>query len=129
MHKNHPLAAEPGPIALSELDGIKIVTGPNTNSSMEHFWRYCAQSNVYPECVASVTNITGFVNKLKRDDVVVSLLSRLLPQINNPDIVIRKVVSPVLEGRCHCCFHKGAENAELLRGLMHQIKEYFKEEA
>lgn len=92
MQKNHPLAKQSGPISLSALDGIKLITGVSSNCATEHFWRYCNQTNVHPHCVASVANITGCINNLKKDDVVVTILSHAIELISNPDIVFRKVV-------------------------------------
>ncbi|MBS7401934.1 MAG: LysR family transcriptional regulator [Oscillospiraceae bacterium] len=123
MRKNHPLAAEKGPIPLSELHGVKIVSAVKTNCATEHFERYCSQAGVYPQCVASVSNIVGFINTLTEDDIAVTILSYIIPQLTNPDIVIREVINPSLIGKCHCCFRKDSEDAELLRSLMLKIKE------
>ena len=128
MHKNHPLARTPAPIPLSALDGIKLITGISSNCATEHFWRYCSQTNVYPRCVASVTNTSGYVNTLTQDDIAVTILSRSIPYISNPDIVCRQVVEPKLVGSCHCCIRSNCENIELLRGLMLRIKASFDEE-
>lgn len=125
MHKSHPLAEKDEPVPLSALNSIKTVIGVKTNCATEHFKRYCAQSNIYPQYVASVTNITGFVNRLSQDDIVVTLLSCVIPMISNPDIVIRKVVDPVLIGKCHCCFRSNSEHADILREIMIKIKENY----
>lgn len=125
MHKTHPLAKEPGPVPLAALDGIKIISGNSTNCAVEHFWRYCNQSGVYPRCVASVSDTTGFVNKLTQGDVVVTILSRSIADVTNPNVVFRQIVDPPLVGNCHCCVRSSAENVGLLRGLMQKIKESY----
>lgn len=125
IHKSHPLANESGPIPLSALDGMKIITGISTNCATEHFWRYCSQSGVYPRCVASVANTLGYTNMLEQDDIAVTILSRSIDKITNPDIVCRKVVEPELVGSCHCCIRRNCEKTEMLRGLMMNIKDSF----
>ena len=125
MHKNHPLAKDRGPIPLSALDGMKIITGISTNCATEHFWRYCSQTSVYPRCVASIANTAGYINMLAQDDIVVTILSRSISLITNPDIVFRQVVEPKLVGSCHCCIRSNCENIQLLRGLMMKIKESY----
>lgn len=125
MYKGHPLATTPAPIPLSALDGQKIITGVSTGCATEHFWRYCSQTNIFPRCVASVSNLTGYVNSLCQPDVAVTLLSGSIPNITNPDVVFRKVVSPELVGNCHCCFLKNSPKAVLLRNLISTIKEHF----
>lgn len=125
MHRDHPLAKEAGPVPLSAIDGLKTVTGVKTNCATEHFRRYCAEANVYPKCIASVTNVTGFVNRLTQDDIVVTILGCSIPLITNPDVVFRKVVDPTLLGKCHCCFRRGSEDEELLRELMEKIRENY----
>lgn len=125
MHKSHPLAKETRPVPFSALNGLKTVTGVKTSCAAEHFKRFCAQSNIYPQCVASVMNTTGFANSLSQGDIVVTILSYAIPQITNPDVVIRKVVDPVLMGKCHCCFRSDAEKKDLLRTLMFKIKENY----
>lgn len=125
IHKNNPLAKETGPIPLSALDGQKIITGNSENCATEHFWRYCDQTNVFPRCVASVSNTTGFINKLTQEDIAVTVLGDEIPLTDNPDIIFRKVIDPLLIGKCHCCFRSNSENAPLLRRLMQNIKESF----
>lgn len=127
MLKTHPLAAETGLVAFSSLTGIKMVTGSNTNCAAEHLQHYCEQSNVWPQYVANVTNLVGFINCLNRDDIVVTLLNCEIPHITNPDIVIRKVVDPVLMGKCHCCYRSSSLQEPILRELTRRIKEtYYK---
>lgn len=125
IHKNHALARSSGPLPLSALNGLNTVMGVSTSCVTEHFKRYCAQSNVHPRGVASVANITGFINSLHQDDLAVMLLSASLPLINNPDVVVREVTAPVLLGKCHCCFRSDSKNAALLRGLMIRIRELY----
>lgn len=125
MHKNNPLAKQSGPIPLSALDGQKVITGNSENCATEHFWRYCNRSNVFPLCVASASNATGFVNKLIQEDIAVTILGRSIPLVTNPDIVFRKVIDPPLLGNCHCCFRRNSKNAPLLRTLMQKIKESY----
>lgn len=125
MHKSHPLAKETGPLPLSALNGIKTVTGVKTSCATEHFKRYCDQSGIHPECIASVTNITGFINRLSQSDAVVTILRSHIPLISSPDIVIRKVVDPVLMGKCHCCFRRDSEKNKLLHKLMLLIKDNY----
>lgn len=125
MHKNHPLAADSGPIPMSMLDGIRIITGIPTNCATEHFWRYCRQTGVHPNCVASVANTTGLLNRLSQENVVVTVLSKTIPQITNPEIVFRRIVEPELLGKCHCCFRANSKNADLFRSLMLRISDCF----
>jgi DNA-binding transcriptional LysR family regulator len=125
VHKNNPLAKQSGPIPLSALDGQKLITGNSENCATEHFWRYCKQTSVFPLCVASVSNATGFVNKLSREDIAVTILGRSIPLVTNPDIVFRKVIDPPLLGKCHCCFRRNSGNAQTLRALMQKIKESY----
>lgn len=125
MHKSNPLAKERGPIQLSELDGLKTVIGAKTNCATEHFERYCRQAGVYPRYVISVSDPNGYINNMRDEDVVAMLLSRSIPMINNPDVVIREIINPRLIGKCHCCIKKGSEKSEMLRELMAHIeKEY-----
>ncbi|NLT62881.1 MAG: LysR family transcriptional regulator [Clostridiales bacterium] len=126
MLKTHPLAAETGPVPFSALKGVKTVTGSNTNCAALHLQHYCEQSNVWPQYVANVTNLVGFINHLKRDDIVVTLLSCEIPHITNPDVVIRKIVDPVLMGKCHCCYRTSSPQRPLLRELTKRIKETYK---
>ena len=125
VHRDHPLARDLGPVPLAAINGLKTVTGVKTNCASEHFRRYCQEAHVYPQNVASVTNVTGFINRLAQGDIVVLLLSCVIPQITNPDVVIRKVVDPELIGKCHCCFRRGSENETLLRELMEKIRENY----
>lgn len=125
MLKAHPLAAETGPVSFAMLKGAKAVTGSNTNCAAVHLQHYCEQSNVWPQYVANVTNLVGFINRLNRDDIVVMLLSCEIPHITNPDVVVRKVVDPVLMGECHCCYRSGSPQAPLLRDLTKRIKETY----
>ena len=125
MLKTHPLAAGTGPVPFAALKGVKTVTGSNTNCAAEHLQHYCAESNVWPRYVANVANLVGFVNSLDRDDLVVTVLSCEIPRITNPDVVTRKVIDPVLMGKCHCCYRSGAPKETLLRELTRKIRENY----
>lgn len=125
MLKTHPLAAETGPVPFAALKGVKTVTGSNTNCAAEHLQHYCEQSNVWPQYVANVTNLVGFINRLNRDDIVVTLLSCEILHITNPDIILRKVVDPVLMGKCHCCYRSSSVQGPLLQELTRRIKETY----
>ena len=125
MLKTNPLASEPGPIPFSALDGVKTVTNTSSNCAAEHLQHYCNGSNVHPQYVAYMANLVGYVNSLDRSDVVVTLLSCELVNIKNPDIVVRKVVDPVLMGKCHCCYRSESPIAPLLKELMLKVKNNF----
>ena len=125
MLKTHPLAQETGPVPFAALKGVKTVTGSSANCAAEHLQHYCAESNVWPQYVANVANLVGFINTLDRDDLVVTILSCEIPRITNPDVVTRKVVDPVLMGKCHCCYRSGAPREPLLRELTQKIRENY----
>ena len=125
MLKTHPLAADSGPLPFTALKGVKTVTGPSTNCAAEHLQHYCAESNVWPRYVANVANLVGFINSLDRDDLVVTVLSCEIPRITNPNVVTRKVIDPVLMGKCHCCYRSGAPREQLLRELTQKIRENY----
>lgn len=125
MLKTHPLAAESGPLPFAALKGVKTVTGSNANCAAEHLQHYCAEANVWPQYVANVSNLVGFVNRLDRSDIVVTVLSCEIPLITNPNVVTRKIINPVLMGRCHCCYRSGAPKESLLRELTIKIKETY----
>ena len=125
MLKTHPLAAESGPVPFSALKGVKTVTGSSTNCAAEHLQHYCAESNVWPSYVANVANLVGFINNLDRDDLVVTILSCEIPRITNPNVVMRKVVEPVLMGKCHCCYRSGAPSEQILQELTEKIRKNY----
>lgn len=125
LHKNNPLAAVEGPLPFSALNGYRAVTGVRDNCAVENFERYCARSNIYPKFVAFVSNVTGYVNQLKDEDIAVIFLNCLLPQITNPDVVIKRIKDPLLIGRCHCCIAQDSPRYDYHKELMLAIKDYY----
>ena len=124
IHKNHPLAAEDTPFDFSRLDGEKIITGAPENALREMFDYFCEVTNISPRIIVSSSYSLNFVNAMTENAGIATVTSAMARRITNPDIVIRRLLTPE-PGLMYCCTPHQTKCGKELTGLLRYVKRYF----
>lgn len=124
IHKSNPLAAWETPLDFAALDGERIITGAPDNALRALFDHFCALSGIKPQVIVSSSYSLNFANAMSENVGITTVTSAMAARITNPDIVIRRLVTPE-PGVMYCCvpLHEeaGTEGSALLR----YIRNYF----
>ncbi|GLC31657.1 LysR family transcriptional regulator [Clostridium omnivorum] len=125
FHKDHPLAITEGSMDFSLLDGEKIITGSPENALREMFDYFCKLTNINPHIIVSSSYSLNFVNAMRENAGIVTVTSAMAFKINNPNIVIRRLVTPE-PGYMYCCTSRHIKPNKDIASLLKYIKEHFK---
>lgn len=124
IHKDHPLAAEDTPIPFVLLDGENIITGSPENALRGMFDHFCALTNIRPRVIVSSSYSLSFANAMTENAGIVTVTSAMAAKITNPDIVIRRLLTPE-PGRMFLCTPFRPKREKELKALTEYIFNYF----
>ncbi len=102
LHKTHPLAADRQPIDFSCLDGENIITGAPQNALRGVFDHFCRLTNIRAHIVVSSNYSLNYVNAMTENTGIATVTAKMAQQITNPDIVVRRLLTPE-PGVVYCC--------------------------
>ncbi|MFA9422299.1 MAG: LysR substrate-binding domain-containing protein [Sedimentibacter sp.] len=125
MHKDHPFAKYESPIDFSFLDGQTIITGSKENSLREIFDYFCTLTNIQPHIMLSSSSSLKFVNSMVENMGIATVTMAMVSQINNPNIKIKRLLTPE-PGYLFCCTSLSSKFNNEVDSLLKYIKEYFK---
>lgn len=124
IHRDNPLAREDGPMDFALLDGERIITGSPDNALRGLFDRFCELSGIRPRIIVASSYSLDFVNAMREDAGIATVTSAMAARIANPDIVVRRLLTPE-RGVMHASMPRRARREKELSALLRYIKRYF----
>lgn len=114
MHKTHPLAVGDEPLEFQSIDGQNIITGVPENAIKNLMDYFCVLTNVKLKTIVSSSNNLNFVNSMQDNIGIAPLTQTMASRITNPDIVLRRVLTPERSFLYYCTPLKAEPSKELI---------------
>jgi DNA-binding transcriptional LysR family regulator len=124
IHRDHPLAAVDTPLDFSALDGERIITGAPDNALRALFDHFCALAGIEPQVIVSSSYSLNFANAMSENVGITTVTSAMAARITNPDIVIRRLLTPE-PGVMYCCTPLNAGREKERSALLRYVRNYF----
>ena len=124
MHKAHSLSKYENCIDFSLLNGETIITGSKENALREMFDYFCTLSDIKPHIMVSSSYSLNFVNTMTSNIGIATITSAMASQITNPNVVIRRLLTPE-PGYLYCCSSNSIKQNKDITSLLEYIKDYF----
>jgi len=124
LHRDHPLAASDKPMPFALLDGEDIITGAPDNALRGLFDHFCALTGIKPRIIVSSSYSLNFANAMREDAGIVTVTSRMAASLANPDLVVRRLLTPK-PGLMYLCHAAKAPASRERSALIRYVKDYF----
>lgn len=124
MHKSHRLALGTAPLDFYQLDGENLITGVSENAVRRLMDSYCEKTGARFKILASSSNNINYVNRMTDNNGIAPMTQTMVARITNPDIVVRRVLTPWAGYLCYCT-PINAEKDKRLLSMQRYIENYF----
>lgn len=126
MHKTHPLVQGDAPIEFILLDGENIITGSPENALRGMFDHFCKLTNIHPHIIVSSNYSVNYVNAMTENIGIATVTCAMALRITNPDIRIRRLLTPE-PGCVYCCTPHNVKLDKEVSALRNYVKRYFEQ--
>ena len=126
MHKTHPYAQSDAPLDFLLLDSENIITGSPENALRGMFDHFCRLINIHPHIIVSSNYSINYVNAMSENTGIATVTCAMALRITNPDIRIRRLITPE-PGCVYCCTPHNVKLEKEVFALRSYVERYFEQ--